>query len=100
MNAAKAWSLGKVSAGLFSLAFVVFMAGMLKTTVSAPCSELGASITLAGLGIAAVAGVILLVRTLKDRSGKAWGLLAVSVLAIGFAVFVAYLWTLLLCRGV
>ena len=100
MNAARSAFQGKVSVVLFAFAIVVFVAGMLITTVSAPCSELGAWITVAGLGTAAVACVTLLVRTLMHRSGKAWGLLTAAVFSTGFAVFVAYVWTLLLCRGV
>ena len=100
MIASKLPSLGKVSAALFFVAFVVFVAGMVKTTVSAPCSDVGALITLVGLGIAAVACTSLLVRTFMHRSGKAWALLAAGVVATGFAIFVAFLWTILLCRGV
>ena len=100
MNAANLPSLGKVSAVLFLIAFVVFVIGITKTTAGAPCSDLGAWITLTGLGTAAVACATLLARTLMYPSAKAWGLFVAGLLITGFAVFVAYLWTLLLCRGV
>jgi len=100
MNAAGSSFAGKLTVTLVVMAILIFVAGMVKTTVSAPCNGPGAWITMAGLGLGAIACVSLLVQALTHRSAKVWGFFAAAIVSTGIAVFVAHVWTLLLCRGI
>lgn len=93
-------SLGTASGNLLLVALAVLAVGILRSTFGGPCSESGAYTSMAGVGIAALACVALLVRSIRLRSGEAWVQFGCSVVATIVFAFVASLWTVLMCRGV
>jgi hypothetical protein len=91
---------GRLSGGMFALAFMTVVAGFATSAFRAPCSEAGAWVTVGGLAVSLIAWILLLIRTLKNRSSWDWAILVAAGLGIAFAVFSSYVWTLLLCRGI
>ena len=94
------WSLGKLSGRLFMLAAAVLIGGLIKTTVSAPCNAPGAWISVAGLIPAVLACVTLSIIAFKERSAGNLIVFLAGVAATVIVAFVAFCWTILLCRGV
>ncbi len=94
------WSLGKLSGRLFVSAFAILVVGILKTTISAPCNDTGAWVSIAALLPAALGCVALLIVTLKERSAGNWMVWLAGVAGTGFAAMVAFWWTIMLCRAV
>lgn len=94
------WSLWKLSGRLFMLAAGILIAGLIKTAVGAPCNGPGAWISMAGLVPAALACVGLSIVAIKERSAGNLIVLLGGVAGTGIAAFVAFCWTILLCRAV
>lgn len=85
---------------LFMPAGAVLIGGVVTTTVSAPCSESGAWICAAGMLLAGLACLALLVTAIRERSAFSFKVLLIGVVGTGTAGFYAFIWTILLCRGV
>ncbi len=96
----QSWSLGRLSGRLFAIAFAVSACGMLESTISAPCNELGAWTSAAGLVPAVVACMALLIAAIKEKSAANLIVFLVAIAGTGMAACVAFGWTILLCRGV
>ena len=94
------WSLGKLSGRLFVSGFAILVVGILKTTISAPCNDTGAWVSIAALLPAALGCVALLIVALKERSAGNWMVCLAGVAGTGFAAMVAFWWTIMLCRAV
>ncbi len=87
-----------VSLVLFALSAMLFVAGMGLTTTFAPCYQPGAMVTEVALALTPLSVVAFLIAALKGQSGWAW--VVCSAIGTCFMLFVGYLWTVLLCRGV
>ena len=94
------WSIGKLSGRLFMLAAAVLVGGLIKTTVSAPCNGPGAWISAAGLVPAALACVALLIKAISERSADNLIVFVAGVVGTSGVAFIAFWWTILLCRAV
>lgn len=62
----------QLSGRLFMSAFAILVVGILETTVSAPCSDIGAWVSMAALLPAARGCVALLIVAIKERSAGNW----------------------------
>jgi hypothetical protein len=84
--------------GLSALSVILFVAGMSLTTAFAPCYNSGEVVTVVSLAVAALSCVTLALAATKAQLSWAW--CVVSALVTASCLFVGYLWTVLLCRGV
>jgi len=96
MSTGGAWRMASLI--LLALSATLFAVGMGLTTVFAPCYQPGAVVTEIALVLVALSFVTLIIAAVKGQSSWAW--VAGSAMNICFMLFVANLWTLLLCRGV
>lgn len=89
----------KVNAFLFWVTLLALAAGISISTAFAPCSKSGGYITLAACAIALVTLVAHFVAAVRSRHGL-WVTFAVRAAIVVPISFVAYCWTMLLCRGI
>ena len=92
--------LGKASSYLLLLAFVALVCGLLTTTFGGPCNEYGFYTSAAALGVATLGCAALLTRSLRLRTNVAWLQFGCSIIASVYCAFMAFAWTLGMCRAI
>lgn len=83
---------------LVGLSVTLYLVGMGLTTIFAPCFQPGAWITLAALALTALSFITILIAAIMRY--VLWTWVAGAALGGSLMLMFAYLWTLLLCRGV
>jgi hypothetical protein len=94
------WPLERLSRWLFGTALGALVVGLMTTTIGASCNTPGAWISVASLAPASLACITLLIVAVKERSAESVVVFVLGVAGTGLAIFVAFWWTMLLCRAV